>query len=354
MTHTLIIGSGITGATLAYECAQRGDRVTILSAHPAGGLASAASFGWINASFYHSPAHFALRVAGMQAHRRLSAKLNSLPTQWPGCLWYEDEGAAQDEMAQRLLALGYSVQPQTRAQIAARLPDLRPVPETALLFTDEGFAHPAILARALIAVCGAEVVETTVSELTTTDAGVTGVQTDAGPIAADRVVLAGGIGSPALLAPLGLTLPMLDRPGLILTTAPVPPICPLILATPIQEVRQDAQGRLWAPASASHQSDTATHLETLPEWMEETTLARLQTLFPAVTITAQGHVAANRPVPGDGLPVAGPSRIPGLWIAVMHSGATLAPAVAALLAAEMHGGPQSTLLAEFRPARFGL
>ena len=57
MTHTLIIGSGITGATLAYACAQRGDNVTILTAHPPGGLASNASFGWINASFYHSPAH---------------------------------------------------------------------------------------------------------------------------------------------------------------------------------------------------------------------------------------------------------------------------------------------------------
>ena len=66
MAHTLIIGAGITGASLAYECALRGDRVTILTAHPAGGLASAASFGWINASFYH-------------VRRRIS------PCGWPAC-----------------------------------------------------------------------------------------------------------------------------------------------------------------------------------------------------------------------------------------------------------------------------
>ena len=354
MTHTLIIGSGITGASLAYECAQRGDRVTVLTAHPAGGLASAASFGWINASFYHSEAHFALRMAGMQAHRQLAARLGSLPTQWPGCLWYEAQGQAQEVAAQRLIALGYSVQQLDRAQIAARLPALGPVPDAALFFIDEGFANPAVLARRLIAASGAEVVETTVSELTTAENRITGILTDAGPIRADRVVLAGGVGSPALLAPLGLVLPMLDRPGLILTTAPVPPICPVILASPTQEVRQDAQGRLWAPASASHQSDSSESLVARPEVMEQETLARLQGLFPSVEITVGGHVAANRPVPGDGLPVAGPSRISGLWIAVMHSGATLAPAVAALLADEMRSGLESPLLAEFRPARFGL
>ena len=72
MADVLIIGSGITGAALAYECVRRGDQVRLVSAHPAGGLASAASFGWINASFYHSPAHFALRMAGMQAHRPIT------------------------------------------------------------------------------------------------------------------------------------------------------------------------------------------------------------------------------------------------------------------------------------------
>ena len=59
-----------------------------------------------------------------------------------------------------------------------------------------------------------------------------------------------------------------------------------------------------------------------------------------------------RPVPGDGLPVVGQGPIQGLWIAVMHSGATLAPVVAELLAEEITGGPKSPLLAHFRPARF--
>ncbi|GAB1363672.1 hypothetical protein MASR1M32_29080 [Rhodobacter sp.] len=59
---------------------------------------------------------------------------------------------------------------------------------------------------------------------------------------------------------------------------------------------------------------------------------------------------AFRPVPGDGLPVIGAAR-PGLWLAVMHSGATLAAITGEVVAEEIDGG-ESALLAEFRPGRF--
>ena len=75
MTQTLIIGAGITGAALAYQLSQRGEAVTIVSTHAEGGLASASSFGWLNASFYLSRAHYHLRHEGMAAHRRLGDAL---------------------------------------------------------------------------------------------------------------------------------------------------------------------------------------------------------------------------------------------------------------------------------------
>jgi D-hydroxyproline dehydrogenase subunit beta len=82
------------------------------------------------------------------------------------------------------------------------------------------------------------------------------------------------------------------------------------------------------------------------------TLTRLRTLFPGHDIHFARQAMALRPVPGDGLPVAGPGAIAGLWIALMHSGATLAPIVAELLADEILTGTESPLLAEFRPSRF--
>lgn len=351
MAHTLIIGAGITGAALAYQLTSRGESVTVVSTHAEGGLASVASFGWLNASYFLNHPHYHLRHEGLSAHRRLTGGLPGLPTTWQGCLWYEATGDAQDETATDLSALGYTVQRLTRSQIAERLPALGPVPETALFFPEEGVADPAILARALIKASGAEVIRATVQSLTAKAGRVTGVVTDLGPMSADRVILASGTGTPALLAPLGYTLPMLKRPGLMLTTNALPPICPVILATPDQEVRQDANGHLHAPVSAGHQGDHAESLGSFPVVINAT-LLRLRALFPGQEIHFAHQAMAMRPVPGDGLPVVGQGPVQGLWLAVMHSGATLAPVVAELLAAEITDGPESPLLADFRPARF--
>ncbi|MES2548075.1 MAG: FAD-dependent oxidoreductase, partial [Pseudomonadota bacterium] len=106
MTRTLIIGAGITGAALAFQLSRRGEAVTIISTHAEGGLASAASFGWLNASFFLSHPHFHLRHEGLAAHRRLMDQLPGLPTTWPGCLWYEATGEAQAETVADLRELG--------------------------------------------------------------------------------------------------------------------------------------------------------------------------------------------------------------------------------------------------------
>jgi glycine/D-amino acid oxidase-like deaminating enzyme len=351
MTQTLIIGAGISGAALAYQLSRRGDDITIVSTHAEGGLASAASFGWLNASFFLSHPHYHLRHQGLAAHRRLTESLPGLPTTWQGCLWYEATGDAQTETASDLRELGYKVDTLTKAEIAAKLPALGPVPDAALFFPEEGVADPADLARALIAASGAKVIRATVSAVTEAKGTATGILTDLGPLSADRVILATGTGTPALLQPFGYTLPMLQRPGLMIATNPLPPICPVILATPDQEVRQDAKGHLIAPAAAGHQSDHAEALGSFPV-VVNATLQRLRTLFPGHDIHFAHQAMAMRPVPGDGLPVVGQGPLSGLWIAVMHSGATLAPVVAELLAGEITGGPESPLLAEFRPARF--
>jgi len=58
-------------------------------------------------------------------------------------------------------------------------------------------------------------------------------------------------------------------------------------------------------------------------------------------------------MPADGRSIVG--HLPGcdnLFVAVTHSGITLAPAVGALVADEITGSPVSPLLQEFRPDRF--
>ncbi|MGH6913163.1 MAG: FAD-dependent oxidoreductase, partial [Geminicoccales bacterium] len=60
-----------------------------------------------------------------------------------------------------------------------------------------------------------------------------------------------------------------------------------------------------------------------------------------------------RPIPQDGKPVVGSAPgVPGLYLAVMHSGVTLAPAVGRFAAMEMLDGVRLELLEPYRPERF--
>lgn len=69
-------------------------------------------------------------------------------------------------------------------------------------------------------------------------------------------------------------------------------------------------------------------------------------------MTRQEALRAFRPVPADGLPVMGEAA-DGLYLAVMHSGATLAALAGELAAREILGGSAEPLLAPYRPGRFG-
>ena len=344
-----IIGAGVIGASLAFHLSRAGAKVTVFEAAKPAAAASGHSFGWINASFYASPAHHRLRAAAIAAHHRLATLLPDPAPNWQGCLWFEDD-AALDQMAADLAALDYPVEPLTQAQIAAAEPQLANPPARALRFPAEGATDAAALTRALLAASGARVLAgLAVKTLINTAGQITGLRSPIGPFLADHTILVAGTGTPALLASLGLRLPMLTRPGLILHTNPVPWRLHHILATPQHEIRQDPTGRLIAPAAANHQADSA---ETVPDPQSATaaTLAQLRTLFADPQITLQSSAIGYRPVPGDGLPVVG-QVLPGLSVAVMHSGVTLAPLIGEALAAEITGQGEAPLLANFRPAR---
>src|SRR5690606_31616595 len=143
------------------------------------------------------------------------------PTRWPGCLWFEEMGEAQLRFAEDQKARGYLVEFWDQKRIREELPQLVEAPESALFLPSEGAVDPADLARRLIEASGAQLWRgVAVRALAEAQGKVIGVETDQGRVLADHIVLAAGTGSPELLAPLGINLPMLSRPGLILKTPP--------------------------------------------------------------------------------------------------------------------------------------
>ena len=352
----LILGAGVTGAAIAYRLARAGADVTVIDRGPPASAASGRSFGWINASFSLDAQHFRLRVAAMAAHHRLIADLGTRATTWPGTISWDETGSAMEATHRRLSEAGYAVHLLAREAIRAALPALATPPETALHFPDEGVTDLARLTRDLLSGAmrhGARLVlGLPATAVMTKGDRVSGLMTEEGAVAAGRVILASGTGTPELLAPLGLSLPMLRPPAVLLRSQPLPPLLRHVIVTPPRELRQEPDGRLLAPASPNHQADDSTDLTSPPEALADAAARILAKLFPAAAPVWQEAVRAFRPVPGDGLPVVGESAVAGLYLAVMHSGATLAPLIGELAAQEIAGGREDALLAAYRPGRF--
>ena len=65
------------------------------------------------------------------------------------------------------------------------------------------------------------------------------------------------------------------------------------------------------------------------------------------------HTIGYRPTPIDGFPIIGRAEgVDGLYVAVMHSGITLAPAVGLFATREILDGERDPLLAPYGLARF--
>ena len=363
--RVVIVGGGIIGAAAAYRLARAGADVLVIDAGV--GTATVASFGWLNASFYLSEAHFRLRVEGLAAYRRLLAELD-VPVRFCGCLSTEhqgaggerrhevdEEGAALRAEARRLGAMGYDARVIDGPAFARLEPAVAP-PDEALHFPGEGIAEPAELARALMTAAigrGARVLAGLRADRLMAEGGrIAGVVTPAGPVRADEVLVAAG--TEALLATADLPLPMVPRPAYVVESHPVAPVLTHVLATPEGELRQRPDGVLVMPAAVSHQGDSAEAVSMTPEAAAEATTQRIRALLPGVALDWAQVRLAHRPMPADGLPAVG-RLAPGLTVAVMHSGMTLAAITGECLAREVLDGPSNAteaLLADFRPERF--
>jgi len=252
----------------------------------------------------------------------------ALPVTRCGCLSWEGQEAAP------LRDLGYAVEEVDAARFATLEPDIAAPPTAALRFEVEMAADAAGAAQRLRAearhICG---VRATAIE---TSAGhVTGVRTAHGVLPADAVILAAGTGCAPLLERVGVPLPMLPRPGLMLRTAPVEAQLSHICAAPAQELRQLADGALLAPTAASHQSDSTETLDR-PDALADAACARIGALI-GEEVRWRQVMRADRPMPGDERPVIGPAGPERLHVAVMHSGVTLAAITAAIVAADVQG-----------------
>jgi sarcosine oxidase subunit beta len=160
---------------------------------------------------------------------------------------------------------------------------------------------------------------TTANRILKDDNGINGVETSQGVVRTDKVVVAAGTGMPGLIQPLGLNIPLDYVRGEILVTAPIKPI----INYPSRHVLQTVEGNLLL--GSTHDRDGLERITTIESAQKITTNAILS--FPILEeLPVIRQYAGIRPMPRDGKPYLGPvEQIPGLYLAVSHSGITLSP-----------------------------
>ena len=365
----VVVGAGIVGASIAYHLSRRKDvAVTVLERDEPCAGASGHSFAWLN-SFGKDPVsyhHFNRR--SMDIWDRFARRLGmDLDLHWGGELRWESTPERADALQQRIKQLqvwGYPIRIISRDEIRELEPGLSPGPVTTASFSEiDGRVDPLKVIEACLQRArevGAVVhTHTPVTELYLDRQGrIETVNTPSGKISCDVVVLANGTATTELAATADVHIPQQNSPGVVIRTDPQPPILhnvSILHLPPIDEdrheihLRQSADGT-FAIGQGSQESvdrdDSQAHADSL--------LRRAIHYLPALAgARAIPKPVGYRPMPIDGLPVLGFCQAtPNLYIALMHSGVTLAPLVGELATLEIVDGACVEMLAPYRPERF--
>ncbi|TCC61005.1 FAD-binding oxidoreductase [Kribbella pittospori] len=336
----VVVGAGIVGASVAYHAAQAGAAVTLVDGGRPGAGVTANSFAWVTlagpsgtSGVQEGPAA-GLRATATAEYHRLGTELPGLPVTWSGSLTWTRDGSAPDAGPGQAVV--------DAATVATLEPTVRQPPEWALWAPSDGAIDSVGVTERLVAGArahGAQVhLDTPVTAVRRDAAGqIDGVETAAGYLSGTTVVLAAGVATAALAAPLGVRVPVDPSPATLFRFSAPAGLVRGVVNTEDFDLRQVAADRLIAAADSPEQ-----------------TLAAIRSTFHgAESVELLSTHVGMRPMPADGEPIVGPvAEVPGLYLAVMHSAVTYAAAVGRLVARELVDGTVESALSGCRPDRF--
>ena len=364
-----VVGGGIVGASIALHLAEAGADVYLFEKNQPASGATGKSFAWINAR-NTDPHYRALRMKSIAAYRELDQKLG-LDVVWGGAISWVSSLAEAERLkaSSREFNLdGYSSEIIDVDRLAELAPNIKLDSFQAAAFKSmDGHIDPVEVTRKLLSAAvgqGARVFTSCeVSEIRFQDNRLTGVETTTGDYSLDRLVIAGGTDTPALAAQAGYTPPLNHAPGILLHTTPQRPVVGRVIEAPKMNIKQNPNGRLvgndggYAPDMPEHQ-EIIREVTEMPDEIRAIHGNRILDMFretmPGVVDASYDYLTLGyRPMPEDGMPVVGftPANS-DVYIAVMHSGVTLAPIMGRYITHELLSDEAVAELAPYRPDRF--
>ncbi|MEH6609270.1 MAG: FAD-dependent oxidoreductase [Halioglobus sp.] len=370
--RVVVAGAGIVGASIAYHLAKAGASVTVVDQEGPATHASRGTFAWINATWAKQPRYYhSLNQDSLSNWHSLQQDLG-IPVKWGGSLEWFDNDARQARLKQQI-AEQVTWGEDARMVAAAELASLEPGVDfgnvqQAAFSTNDGAVDPVLATQILLAAAkelGAQVrypckltgVEMSFGRLEA-------VTTDQGPVTADKLVLATGAEPDMATRLADIEIPQRSTPGVIAITAPLPPLINRIVVAPGIHMHQRVDGRMvlgeqgGAPQNTAHEQRLQGRPNAFPSRelaLEHAAriLAVAKQFVPAISTAVIEDVYIGwRPLPLDGHPVLGasPAR-PDVYLAIMHSGVSLAPIVGQLAAREIIAGETIARLDSYRPDR---
>ena len=365
----VIVGAGIIGATLGYHLSRRnGITVTLLERDVPGAGASGHSFAWANAFGKDPRDYHTLNRRSLDMWYRLAHQLDAdIGIHYGGEMrWENDPQRATQlrERIQQIQAWGYPCRLITSDEMLALEPYLHPGTVLAASLSE---ADIHIETDTFIDVClrrarEAEAVvyaQTSVTGFVIRNGNIAAVKTTNGEFPCDVVVLASGVQTTELASLVQAYIPQQRSPGIVIKTTPCAEVLHnvAIIHAPSTDahhqhlhLRQLADGSLrigQGTQEGINRDDSQQHADAL--------LDRAKTYLPAIAdAKAIPTPVGYRPMPLDGFPVLGFTQtVPNLYIALMHSGVTLAPLVGEIATLEIADGAQVDWFLPYRPERFG-
>jgi glycine/D-amino acid oxidase-like deaminating enzyme len=367
-----VIGGGIIGASIAYHLSRKGAQVTLLERSDLATQASRGTLAWINASWAKQPRHYhAFTQRGVAGWRTLQTELN-LPVRWGGSLeWFASEDRQKKLVAQikEQQRWGEPAEMITTEQCRTLEPNFQFIGTTEAAFSPNDGAVDPVLATKMLTL-GAEAMGATIKTFCNVESarptagGAAVLETNCGALEVDRYVLATGADPTAIKTLAGLDIPQRSTPGIIMITQPMPRLINRLIAAPGANLHQRDDGRIvlagqqGVPSGEAHMERLKDRpnrfpLETFATQHGERILAAAEEYLPGISRAEIEDVYIGwRPMPLDGHPVLGTSAAnSAAYIAIMHSGVSLAPVVGELVAQEIMYDHADEALALYRPDR---
>ena len=228
----VVVGGGVVGLSSAYYLARRGVDVTVIERASVGAGNTGRANGGVRAQF-SSPVSVALSTESIAVWEDFEAEFGvDIGYRRPGYLFLVREESTAEQFRENVAEqnrLGVPSEFLTPEEAAQHCPTLRTEQFCGATYSPtDGFADPNLALQGLVGAAreaGAEIrTGTEVTDLQRDGERITGVETDAGTVAADYVVNAAGAWARRIGRMAGLDLPVSPRRRKLTVLDPADPV----------------------------------------------------------------------------------------------------------------------------------